>query len=248
MIKELNIKLENFEGPIELLYHLIKKNEIDIYDIPIAILADQYIEYIENFPKNMEIMSSFIVMAATLLEIKSKMLLPNSKVEVLESEEDPREELVRKLIEYKKFKEVSDYFKYKIIDLKPHIFKEPEKEVLNLFKDYKTEISEVLNGITVDNLFEIFKEVIMRKELKVDKIRSGFNSVKKDIFTVDEKIESIKHHLKTNKFIRFKSMFSLETSKSEIIVTFLALLELIKTKTVKINQDNTFEDITIVAY
>ncbi|MCL2611082.1 MAG: segregation/condensation protein A [Defluviitaleaceae bacterium] len=248
MDKELNLKFESFEGPIELLYHLIKKNEIDIYDIPIATLTDQYLEYIENFPKNMEIMSSFILMAATLLEIKSKMLLPSNKPESLESEEDPREELVKKLIEYKKFKEVSEYFRARSESFNNAIFKEPEKEVLSLFKGYKIDVSEVLYGVTVEGLFDLFRDIITRKDEKIDKIRSSFNSVQKDTFTIDEKIESIKLCLKMEKSLSFRGLFSQKCTKIEVVVTFLALLELIKTKTVTISQQDTFSDITIAFY
>jgi len=241
---DISLKLDTFEGPIELLYHLIEKNEIDIHDIPIAQLADQYIEIIKDFPPDMESLSSFLVMAATLLEIKSKLLLPPKKKDDEEAL-DPREELVRRLLEYKKFREISEILKSKGSELGTAVFKEMDKTVSGLFELPPGEVSEVLDGVSLNSLFDVFIDVLNRKELKVDKIRSSFGSVKRDEFTIEEKINHLKSILKFRKKISFREVFENFSDKGEVIVTFLALLELIKQKEVRIKQTDIFKDIEI---
>ena len=243
-MKDISVKFDSFEGPIELLYHLIEKNEIDIYDIPIAQLADQYIEIIKDFPPDMESLSSFLVMAATLLEIKSKLLLPPKKKDD-EEELDPREELVRRLLEYKKFREISEILKEKGSGLGTVVFKEMDQTVSSLFELPPGEVSEVLDGVSLNSLFDVFLDVLNRKELKVDKIRSTFNSVKRDEFTIEEKIKHLKSILKFRKKINFREIFDDFADRGEVVVTFLALLELIKQKEIKIKQKDTFKEIEI---
>ena len=243
---DISIKLDTFEGPLELLYHLIEKNEIDIHDIPIAQLADQYIEIIKDFPPDMESLSSFLVMAATLLEIKSKLLLPPKKTDD-EEELDPREELVRRLLEYKKFREIGEILKTKGYTLGTVIFKEMDQTISQLFELPPGEVSEVLDGVSLNSLLDVFLDVLNRKELKVDKIRSSFGSVKKDEFTIDQKISHLKSLLKFRKKINFREIFDDYADKGEVVVTFLALLELIKQKEVTIKQTDTFKEIEIVA-
>lgn len=237
---KLNFSLDTFEGPLDLLYHLIEKNKIDIYDIPIAKITDQYLEFIniEN-NKNLENMSSFIVMAATLITIKTKMLLPISKDK--EEEVDPREDLVNKLIEYKKFKEVTNVFKQKYENAKRSIYKKGE----HIEIDEDVSLDEIFEGITLENIFNAFQEVMKRKELKVDKVRGSFNSVERDLFTIDDKINYIKDLLIIKNGITFNHIFRDNSSKIEVVVTFLALLELIKTKSVIIKQHMLFDDIVI---
>lgn len=240
----MTVKLESFSGPLDLLYHLIEKNEIDIYDIPIAELTDQYIEFInleEN--KNMDGMSEFIVMAATLIEIKSRMLLP--KPETDEQEEDPREELVQRLIEYKKYKSVVDLLKLKSEEAAQMLFRDPDIIIPELMKKEESTIAESLKGVTIEGLYKAFRDVMIRKERKTDKIRSGFNSVRHDSFTVDEKILALRDTLKVSPKIKFYDMFSADSTREEILVTFLALLELIRRNSVEVEQDDVFGDITI---
>ena len=243
---DISIKLDTFEGPIELLYHLIEKNEIDIHNIPIAQLADQYIEIIKGFPPDMESLSSFLLMAATLLEIKSKLLLPPKKNDE-EEEVDPREELVRRLLEYRKFREISEILKSKGSTLGTVIFKETDQSVSELFELPPGEVAEILDGVSLNSILDIFIDVLNRKELKVDKIRSSFGSVRRDSFTIEEKIEHLKSILKFRKRINFREIFDGNADKSEVVVTFLALLELIKQKEVRIKQKDTFKEIEIEA-
>lgn len=244
----INIKTEKFEGPFDLLYHLIEKNEIDIYDIPISTLADQYVNFLKTMPEtDMDSMSEFILMAATLLEIKSKMLLPKVACEDSGEDEDPRSELVRRLVEYKKYKELTGFFKereglsdivfYKNIDRTlpvTEIFTKP------------VDLDEILDGVSLDLLYKAFAEVLNRRELKTDKIRSSFKSVQKDLHTVEEKIEYIQGLLKNYESISFEAIFPNTAYKIEKIVTFLALLELIRLKSVKIYQVDLFGEIKIV--
>ncbi len=242
----MTVKLDSFSGPLDLLYHLIEKNEIDIYDIPIAELTDQYIEFIsrkEN--KNMDGMSEFVVMAASLIEIKSRMLLPKPQTE--EPEEDPREELVQKLIEYKKFKNVTEVLAKRSEEAAHILFREPDIIIPELMKRDELPVEECLKGLTMDDLYRAFRDVMIRKEKKVDRVRSGFKSVRHDNFTVDEKIISLRSVLKVSPKIRFYEMFSKDTSREEILVTFLALLELIRRHNVSVEQDDTFGEIFISA-
>lgn len=248
-MKKITVHLEAFEGPLDLLYHLIEKNEIDIYNIPIASLTDQYIEYIENADnKNMESMSEFIIMASTLLEIKSKMLIPSKRDDKSEeNEEDPREELVKKLVEYKKFKNITQDFKKYEEEASLVLYKK-NKEFEKLFENIEENdnIEAFLNGVTLNDIFKAFQEVMKRKETKVDKVRSSFKSVERDLYTIDEKINYIKDLLFITPKIIFRSIFRSGAKKMEIVVTFLALLELIKTKDVYITQEKPFGDIIIL--
>ena len=246
MSEAVTLKLENFEGPIGLLYHLIEKNKIDIYDIPIAEITRQYMEVINDAQKrNMEVMSEFLIMAASLLEIKSRMLLPKPKNEEEEEGEDPREELIRKLIEYKKFKEAAEAFKEREESASYTVFKKPDIS-LEMFKEKeKQEIDEILKGVTFNDLMKAYQDVMSRKELKVDRVRSSFKAVVHDNFTISDKITYIKEMLIISPVVKFWEIFREDTTRAEIVVTFLAMLELIKTKAVDISQSENFGEIII---
>ncbi|MCL2565473.1 MAG: segregation/condensation protein A [Defluviitaleaceae bacterium] len=240
---DISVKLDAYEGPIGLLYSLIEKNEIDIYDIPIAQIADQYMEIVSTLPPDMESLSLFLVMAATLLEIKAKMLLPSKKSD--EEDIDPREELVRRLLEYKKFKEISEILQSKSSGYYTVVYKEQDKTVKDILALPEQEIDKLLEGVDIAALFAVFTDVLNRRELKVDKIRASFNSVKKDEFTIEKKIAHLKSVLKFRKSLRFSELFSENSDKPEIVVTFLALLELIKQKEVEVKQVGVFKEIVI---
>ena len=248
MKKIMDVKLEVFEGPFELLYHLIEKNEINIYDIPIALLTEQYLAYIEHFKlASMDSMSEFLLMASTLLEIKSKMLLPNAKKDDTD-EVDPRDELVKQLIEYKKFKNIVPLLQEIGKDTELNYYKNPDTDLLDSLRiEKKPDIYEILDGVTIEILHKAFLEVIGRKELKTDKVRSSFNSVQRDLYTIDGKMSYIQDLLKLNSTVRFSKIFRTNAKKIEKVVTFLALLELIKLKTIIIEQENNFDEIIISA-
>ena len=234
----LQIKLEEFEGPLDLLLKLIDKNKIDIYDIPISKLTDDYLYYIKHSNTiDMEEMSHFIVMATTLLEIKSKLLLPKEKDEQTDEEIDPREELVKMIAEKLYNTEV---FADKVI------FKNADKNIIDSIKiKIEPTVDEMLEGITLKDLYNVFEEVLKRKELRTDKIRSSFKSVTKALYNINDKINYIKDLIILNSKISFNKIFEESSSKEEVVVTFLAVLELIKTKDIKVIQQDIFDEIII---
>ncbi len=246
---DINFKLEAFEGPLELLLHLIAKNKMNIYDIPIAELTDQYLECIDMLDTtSMESMSEFIVMASTLLEIKSRMLLPKPETEE-EEQEDPREALINRLIEYKRFKEMADELNYRQRDAGYNYYKLPDKELIEkIRKDVPKTIDDILYGANIDMLVAAFEDVLRRQEVKTDKVRAGFNSVTREIFTIEDKKKHIENLLALNRQITFKSIFRKRAGKNEIVVTFLAMLELIKIKHIFIRQEGLFGEIFITTY
>lgn len=244
----IEFKLETFEGPLDLLLHLIEKNKIDIYDIPIGELTDQYIEYISDLKnRSMDNMSEFMLMAATLIEIKSNMLLPKVKTEEVE-EIDPREELVNRLIEYKKFKKVAEIFDEKQKFSEVYLYKVPDNELIHQIRENQPkEISDILDGVDLNVLYQAFQDVLKRQDIKKDKIRGGFNSVSRDLFTIEDKIQYITDLLFLRKQFKFTEAFNKNSSKSEVVVTFLAVLELIKIKKITIKQEKNFDDIFITS-
>ena len=245
-MEQITLRLENFQGPLSLLYHLIEKNKVDIYDIPIAEITEQYMEVIYSSEiMDMEIMSSFIVMAATLMEIKSKMLLPKPAKADDEEEVDPREELVNRLIEYRKYCEAAKELKEKEEKYSRRLYKEPDPALNDIKKDYEQSLSEFMNGVTFDDLAKAFKTVMERKDLKTDKVRSGFKSVERDEFTIEEKIDYLKELLYLTPKVKFEDVFSHSTTRSEVAVTFLAVLELIKTGFIRVSQEYNFGSIEI---
>lgn len=241
----MDIKIGEFEGPYELLFHLIEKNKVDIKDIPIALIAEQFIDYVENLKtKNMNELSEFILMTATLLEIKSKMLLPVKEVNEKGEEIDPREELVERLTEYKRAKTLANLLKSQKI--KEVVSKEPEKDVIrHLTKYYNVDASDLLSGVSLEVLTNIFNTVILRMDNRADKIRKDFNSIKRDQFTVENRTSHILKKLDNVSTLSFISLFESDSTKSEKVTTFLAILELIKVKRITITQKDIFDDIII---
>jgi len=239
-------KLEAFEGPLDLLLHLIDKNKIDIYDIPVGELTEQYISYISDMKnRNMENMSEFIVMAATLVEIKTNMLLP--KVIDEEEETDPREELVNRLEEYKRFKKAAEILGENQRFGEAYIFKGPDLKIMSEFKNKKKDISEIIGEADISALYQAFLEVLKRREIRRDNIRSGFDSVERDLFTIEDKIQYISDLIFLRKKFRFVEAFKENVSRQEIVITFLAVLELIKVKRISVTQEKNFDDIFISA-
>lgn len=237
------VKLEMFEGPLDLLLHLIDKNKVNIYDIPILLITEQYMEYINEMDtKDLDIMSEFLVMAATLLNIKSKMLLPKDEVEA-EEEEDPRRELVERLLEYKMYKYISFELKDKELDASHIVFKMPS--IPDEISDYKekVDVSALLSDITLSKLQNIFHSVIKKQVDKIDPIRSKFGKIEKEEINLSAKMKYIEEYAMLHKTFLFRTLLEHQTSKMDIIVTFLGVLELIKVGALKILQEDTFEDI-----
>ena len=241
----INVKLQVFEGPLDLLLHLIDKNKVNIYDIPIVMITEQYMEYVNQMDKeDLNVVSEFLVMAATLLDIKSRMLLPKEVNEEGE-EEDPRAELVKKLLEYKLFKYMAYELKDKQIDAEKVFFKvstvPPEVE------GYKppVDLQELIGDTTLAKLNMIFNDVMKRQEEKVDPIRSKFGKIEKEEVSMSEKLVYVRNYLKQHKSFSFRQMLEGNNSKMSVIVTFLVVLELIKTGFVEVVQQETCADIDI---
>ena len=229
------VKLPVFEGPLDLLLHLIDKNKIDIYDIPIVEITDQYLEYIHQMEReDLDIMSEFMVMAATLLDIKCRMLLPKEVNEEGE-EEDPRAELVQQLLEYKMYKYMSYELRDRMNEASRSVYKEPTfpREVL----EYRTPVdtSELLSQISLAKLHTIYKMILKRQEDKIDPIRSKFGKIEK---------EEVSLPVKKRRF-SFRDLLESQPGKVHVIVTFLAILELMKTGKIRISQEELFGDILI---
>ena len=241
----INVKLQVFEGPLDLLLHLIDKNKVNIYDIPIVMITEQYMEYVKQMDKeDLNVVSEFLVMAATLLDIKSRMLLPK-EVNDEGEEEDPRAELVEKLLEYKLFKYMSYELRDKQVDAEKYFYKEPT--VPREVEAYKPPVNldELVGDMTLAKLQAIFQEVMKRQEEKIDPIRSKFGKIEKEEVSMSEKLVQVKTFLKRKKSFSFREMLSESTSKVSTIVTFLVILELIKTGFVKVEQESTCSDIDI---
>lgn len=243
----ISVKLEVFEGPLDLLLHLIEKNKIDIYDIPIVLITEQYLDYIKQMEtEDMNIMSEFLVMAATLLDIKCRMLLPKEVNEEGE-EEDPRAELVQKLLEYKMYKYMSFELRDRQVDAAKTWYKKPmlPKEV----EDYRYPIDyeELIGDVNLSKLHDIFKSVMRRQEDKIDPIRSTFGKIEKDEINLEEKQSYIEEYVKNHKHFSFRGLLEKQGSKMEIIVTFLAILEMMKQGMISIEQEEAFSDIMITS-
>ncbi len=231
-----NISIKSYEGPMDLLLDLIKKNEVDIYDIPIHLITEQFLDYL-NLSKtlNMEITSDFILMAATLIEIKSKMLLPKNLLEDDEEDEseDPRKELVQKILEYEKFREVSNILK------NSHEFE--NKSIYKLQEDFST-IDDVdfIKNLTIDKLAIAFSNIIK----KID-IEDKSYTIRSELFTNKMAISIIREKLKSNKSLSFSEIIKNQCLEN-IITYFLAILEMAKNGQVTLTQNIDLSDILIL--
>lgn len=239
------VKLEVFEGPLDLLLHLIDKNKIDIYDIPIAEIIEQYLDYIRKMQtEDMNVMSEFLVMAATLLDIKCKMLLPREVNEEGE-EEDPRAELVEHLLEYKMYKYMAYELKDRQMDAGQVLYraKNLPKEVASYRPPLNYE--ELLGDLTLNKLQDIFQSMLKRQEDKIDPVRSNFGKIEKDEIDMDAKMVYIEDYVRSHRTFSFRSLLEKQHSKVEIIVTFMVILEMMKLGRIGIVQEHLFDDIQI---
>ncbi|MBF0489016.1 MAG: segregation/condensation protein A [Candidatus Omnitrophica bacterium] len=232
------IQLDNFEGPLDLLLFLIKKNDIDVCNIPIATITDQYMEYISTMQLlNLEIVGDFLVMAATLMQIKSKMLLPPDPLANAGEEADPRSELVRRLQEYQLFKQVADTLKDKESFRQDLFSRLVDEEALNQIKE---DSQEVFIEASLFDLINALNSAIA----KVPEKRTY--QVNEDEFTVGGQMHSILHLLIESPKFSLKQLFYRASCKTEIICTFVAVLELIKQKEIIAFQRRAFDDIEVV--
>lgn len=244
---ELEIKLQVFEGPLDLLLHLIDRSKVNIYDIPIVDITQQYMDYVKTMDKqDLNLISKFLVMAATLLDIKSKMLLPK-EVNDDGEEEDPRQELVEKLLEYKMYKYMSYELKDRRLDAEKCMFKKPTiPDEVKLFEP-PIDMEKMLEMITLSKLNTIFQDVIKRQLDKIDPIRSKFGIIEKEEVNLEDKVDYVYRCALKDGTCSFRHILKSQSSKKQIIVTFLAILELMKIGKICIVQNNIFDDIIINA-
>lgn len=231
------IKIDEFEGPLDLLLHLIKESNIDIYDIEISKITEQYLDYINKMEElNINVAASYLVMAAELMEIKSKSLLPKREEEVDEEDEEEvsRENLINKLIEYKKYKEMTGTFKEMENKRQDIYIKSPEKR-----SNYIEKIVND-NDTSIDDLVEAFKKFLERK----DREKPITTKITSREYSVKERKSQIKNLLRERKRVVFTELFD-ENNLAYIIVTFLSILEMTKEKEVVVKQDKNFSDINI---
>lgn len=242
---ELSIKLNAYEGPLDLLLALIEKNKVSIYDIPIASITDQYMEYMNSMQEeDLDVMSDFLVMAATLLEIKSRMLLPAEKDEN-DEEIDPRSELVQQLLEYKLAKEESAHLKKMETDAEGTLFRGEDMpgEVLS----YRPPVDpdKVLDKVTLAALRAVFADVMKRQSERVDPIRSGFGEIKKQKVDTRAVMRHVAGSIRSRQKCTFRALLEESPGRTVMVVTFMTVLELIKMGKINVRQDSPFGEIYI---
>ncbi len=234
---EYKVQLEVFEGPLDLLLYLIQRDELDIYDIPIERITQQYMQYLEMMQMlDLNIAGEFLVMAATLMMIKSRMLLPVEERPELEAEEDdPRWDLVRQLVEYKKFKDAADHLEELALQREDVFIREGEHVALG------PEPEVALQDISIFDLITAFNDVLKRAK------KEDMAEIFTDRYTVAEKVDFISEVLRRDKRAKLSELFSGMRHRYEMVCTFLALLELIRLKQLRAVQCGAFGEIEIVA-
>ena len=237
MEAENRVSLEIFEGPLDLLLYLIKKDEVDIYEVSIERITDQYLEYIDTFKiLNIELASEFIVMAANLMYIKSRTLLPRNEQAPEEDidEEDPRWELIRQLVEYKKFKDAANYLEKREVENQKFYSAEQQ------FCDDLEEEGEPIVNVGIFELIQAFQGVLKRFDDEDD-----LTEIADDRFTVSDKIDYLITNVSKGQKVKFYQLFEEASTKSEVLVTFLALLELIRLNEFQVRQNGVLGEIEL---
>ncbi|KZE66295.1 segregation and condensation protein A [Fictibacillus phosphorivorans] len=238
-----SVKLDGFEGPLDLLLHLIQTYEVDIYDIPVAIITEQYLQYIHTMKElKLDVASEFLVMAATLLAIKSKMLLPKHEEELfenqmeLEMEEDPRDELVRRLVEYRKYKHAADELKERESQRSLVYTRQP----LDLSQFEKEETAKQVTNVTLYDMLQAMQKVFQEKVTRAPR-----TTIERQEIPIETRMEQIKSSLQSvGGRKKFTELFDKNT-KEHVVVTFLAILELMKVKSINCEQQDHFSEIYI---
>ncbi len=234
------VELDAYEGPMDLLLSLIQKSEIDIYDIPINLVTEQFLDYIEDMEDlNLDVTSEFLLMAATLLEIKSKMLLPKEKVleDGMEVEIDPRDALVQRLIEYKLYKEAAERLKLSEI-IESKVFYKP-REDLSIYQDPVDELKK----IDLNQLVKAIHNILAKNAVSNNRV--DFSEISRQEYTLETCIDEIRLRLRDNRKFLFSQLLSTNTTREEIVTYFLSLLELMKMKKVYVDQDLAYTDLMI---
>lgn len=243
-----SVKLDTFEGPLDLLLHLINRLEIDIYDIPVSVITEQYLTYIHTMKElQLDIASEYLVMAATLLAIKSKMLLPKYEEETLEDEsefqyeEDPRDELVERLLEYRKYKEAAEDLK-NLEEERNLMFSKPPSDLSELTKD--NQIQKLELNVTIYDMLGAFQKLMRRKKLQ----RPLSTKIARQEISIEKRMDEILIEIKG--FKGRKSFYDLFPfpDKEHIVVSFLAILELMKRNEIVIEQEKNFAEIFVMSF
>lgn len=232
-----SVKIPVFEGPLDLLLHLIKENKIDIYDIPISVITGQYLKYIELMKElNLEIAGEFLVMAATLIHIKSRVMLPVDEEAPQEEQEDPRLELVQRLLEYQAYKDAALGLKEKEEEWQNVFHREPADEK----EEPETESPEMyLFDVNLFDLLGAFRKIL-------DKAPPEILEITREALTVKDKIALITEMLEGQETMRFEDLFKKDRSRPQVIVTFIALLELIRLGLARVYQEKDFGNIWVI--
>jgi segregation and condensation protein A len=242
---DMKLKLQVFEGPLDLLLYLIEKNKVNIYDIPIVEITAQYMEYVTEMKRrDLNNLSEFLVMAATLLEIKAKMLLPQEPDDEEEAE-DPRAELVQQLLEYKMYKCMAYELKDRQMDAERIMYRQPAIPDEILAYKEPVDVDELVADVTLARLNEIFQSIMKKQVDKIDPVRSRFGRIEKEEVSLEDKMTYLEDYAANNRHFSFRALLEAQASKTEIVVTFLAILELMKMGKIYISQEHIFDDIQI---
>ena len=228
------VKLEIFEGPLDLLLHLIKKEEVDIYDIPVARITDEYLQYLNLLETmNLDLAGEYLVMAATLTHIKSRMLLPLSEEDAEEPEEDPRADLVHQLVEYQRFREAAAALGERPVLERDVFRRDPAVPETDQGEGVR------LRDVTVADLLEAFREVMERS------LRESFHEVIHEEISVEECVQDIIRRMEVDGPMRFRDVFAGAPSRRRLVATFLALLELVKRQAIRARQEEDGSEILL---
>ena len=220
------VKLEVFEGPLDLLLHLIKKEEVDIYDIPVARITDEYLQYLNLLETmNLDVAGEYLVMAATLTHIKSRMLLPPSEDEAEEPDEDPRADLVHQLVEYQRYREAAVALGERAVLTRDVFRRDPAAPDNDRGEGIR------LRDVTIGDLLEAFREVVERS------LRESFHEIVHEDISVDECVQLIVRRMEMDGPLRFRDLFAGAPSRRRLVATFLALLELVKQQAIHARQE-----------
>ena len=234
MAQELRFKLEKFEGPLDLLLHLIERDKIDIFDIPIVQITAEYMDYITTMEEeDLDLVSDFLVMAATLLEIKSRMLLPKEVDEETGEEVDPRAELVARLLEYRKYKYMAEQLENQEDQAELYFYKPP------------IDLDALLKDVTLERMRKIFEDVMKRRDESVDQVRSRFGVIKREKISLEGRIRDVLKYVRGHHRVSFRHMVAEKKDKMEVVVSFLAILELMKMGRITAVQEQPFGDLDI---
>ena len=234
---EYTVTIDNFEGPLDLLLHLIKQSDIDVCDISILDITKQYMDYINKMEElNLNVASEYLIMAAELLEMKSNMLLPKPKLEDDEYEEDPREKLIKRLLEYQRYKEITEEFKDLELSRKDFYTKEPSN-----LSEFKVSCESLEEG-NVDDLLLAFKKFLERKELE----KPLNTKITTKEYSVSVRSNEIRSILKSKKKLSFEELFE-EFNRNYVVVTFLSILDLARKGELTIKQESNFEKIYLLS-